>query len=160
RYDPANSGAASRRPSTRTNLETAGTAPGSIIAAIIDTHTATKNANEPSSVATPMSIPFIWRRATSQDAAASASVAVSSAVVAAVSALIIAAARAAARSSRAPTLCSVIVSLLPLVSRARLAKVGGFARGGLREAVQESPELVGQEPEERGGCAGADRSDA
>jgi hypothetical protein len=40
--------------------ETAGTAPGSIIAAIIGTQAATKNANEPSSVATPMSIPSIW----------------------------------------------------------------------------------------------------
>src|SRR5262245_13164332 len=82
RYDPANSGAASGRPAPRTNLETAGTAPGSIIAAIIDTHRATKNANEPSSVATPMSIPFICRRATTQDAAASTSVAATAAALA------------------------------------------------------------------------------
>jgi hypothetical protein len=34
-------------------------APGSIIAAIIGTLRATKEANEPSRVATPMSIPFI-----------------------------------------------------------------------------------------------------
>jgi hypothetical protein len=38
----------------------AGAAPGSIIAAIIDTQAVTKNGNDPSSVATPMSIPSIW----------------------------------------------------------------------------------------------------
>jgi hypothetical protein len=74
-------------------LKTAGAAPGSIIAAIIDTHRATKNANEPSRVATPMSIPFICRTATTQDAAASPSVAVSAPAVAAVLALVIAAER-------------------------------------------------------------------
>jgi hypothetical protein len=41
------------------NLETAGSAPGSIIAAIIGTQTVMKNANEPSSVAVPMSMPLI-----------------------------------------------------------------------------------------------------
>jgi hypothetical protein len=65
----------------RTCLETAGAAPGSIIAAIITTHTAAKNPNEPSSVATPMSIPFICRTATIQATAASPSVAVSATVV-------------------------------------------------------------------------------
>src|SRR4029453_2512752 len=54
--------------------KTAGTAPGSIIAAIIHTHRGTKNANEPSSVATPMSIPFICRTATTHAPAASPSV--------------------------------------------------------------------------------------
>ena len=62
-------------------LSTAGTAPGSIIAAIITTHTPMKNANEPSRVATPMSIPCICRTATTQDAAASPSVPVSAAAV-------------------------------------------------------------------------------
>jgi hypothetical protein len=65
-------------------------APGSIIAAIIDTHRATKNANEPSSVAAPMSIPFICRTATTQDAAASPRVAASAAAVTAVLALVMA----------------------------------------------------------------------
>jgi hypothetical protein len=40
-------------------LETAGTAPGSIIAATIGTQTAMKNAKEPRSVAAPMSMPLI-----------------------------------------------------------------------------------------------------
>src|SRR6266487_6224293 len=87
RYDPRNSGTVRTRPLARARLKTAGAAPGSIIAAIIDTHSATKNANEPSRVATPMSIPFICRTATTQDAAASPSVAVSAAAVAAVLAL-------------------------------------------------------------------------
>jgi len=54
---------------------------GSIIAAIIEIHTATKNTKEPSWVATPMSIPFISRTAKTQHAAASPSVAVSAAAV-------------------------------------------------------------------------------
>src|SRR5438128_5369119 len=57
---------------------------GSIIAAIINTQRGTKNANEPRVVATPMSIPFICRTATTQHAAASPSVAVSPAAVVAV----------------------------------------------------------------------------
>src|SRR6266545_3002025 len=93
RYDPRNSGTVRTRPLARARLKTAGAAPGSIIAAIIDTHRATKNANEPSPVATPMSIPFICRTATTQDAAASPSVAVSAAAVAAVLALVMAAER-------------------------------------------------------------------
>ena len=60
-------------------------APGSIIG----THKATKDANEPSRVATPMSIPFICRTATTQDAAASPTVAVSAAAVAAVLVLVL-----------------------------------------------------------------------
>ena len=60
------------------------------MAAIIDTHRATKNANEPSCVATPMSIPFICWTATTKDAAASPSVAVSAAAVGAVLALVMA----------------------------------------------------------------------
>jgi hypothetical protein len=48
--------------------------PGSIIAPIIDSHAVTKNGNDPSSVAAPMSIPSIWSTATTQDTAASASV--------------------------------------------------------------------------------------
>src|SRR5450755_2859474 len=55
----------------------AGAALGSIIAAIIDTHTARKNPNEPSWVETPMSIPLICRNAMTQHTAARASVAVS-----------------------------------------------------------------------------------
>jgi hypothetical protein len=57
-------------------------APGSIIAVIIDTHRARKDANEPSRVATPMSIPLISQTATTHDVAASPSVAVSAAVLA------------------------------------------------------------------------------
>jgi len=44
--------------------------------------------NEPSVVATPMSMPFIYRTATTHDAAASPTVAVSTAAVAAVLALV------------------------------------------------------------------------
>src|SRR3989442_13204161 len=65
----------------------------------MDTHTATKTANEPSGVATPISIPFICRTATTQDAAASPSVAVSAAAVAAVLALVTAAEREAGAAS-------------------------------------------------------------
>src|SRR5260370_478891 len=68
-------------PLARTHLETAGAAPGSIIAPIIATHTARNGPNEPSRVATPMSIPFISVSATTQQAAASAIVAVSTAAV-------------------------------------------------------------------------------
>ena len=41
------------------NFDTAGTKPGSIIAAIISTQTPMKNPNEPSSDCGPMSIPLI-----------------------------------------------------------------------------------------------------
>ena len=67
------------RPSARARPTTAGVAPGSIIAAIIGTHAAAKDPSEPSSVATPMSMPSICRTATSQDAAASPRVAASTA---------------------------------------------------------------------------------
>ena len=77
------------RPPTRTRLDTAGTAPGSIIAAIIDAHAATKNSNEPSSVATPMSIPSICRTAMTQAAAASPNVGTSGAAGTVVLALVI-----------------------------------------------------------------------
>src|SRR6266550_3703074 len=70
-----------------------------IIAAIIDTHTAAKNANEPSRVWAPMSIPVICRTATTQHAAASPSVAVSAAGVA-----------AAARSLMIPSSFAVVRS--------------------------------------------------
>ena len=70
-----NSGTARIPPLAWARLSTAGAAPGSIIAAIIATHTAMKNANEPSLVATPMSIPCICQTATTQDAAASPSAA-------------------------------------------------------------------------------------
>jgi len=70
-----------------------------IIAAIIDTHTAAKNANEPSRVWAPMSIPVICRTATTQDAAASPSAAVSAAAVAAVLAPVTAAEREAGVAS-------------------------------------------------------------
>src|SRR5215470_12281676 len=72
-----------RTPPACARLSTAGAAPGSIIAAIITTHTAMKNPNEPSLVAVPMSIPCICQAATIQLAAASATVAVSAAAVAA-----------------------------------------------------------------------------
>src|SRR6202165_1435945 len=68
RYDPTNSGTARTPSLARAHLKTAGAAPGSIIAAIIDTHRTRKNANEPSGVATPMSIPFICRTAENQAA--------------------------------------------------------------------------------------------
>src|ERR1035438_2111005 len=71
------------RPLAWTRLITAGTAPGSIMAAIMATHTAAKDANVPSRVATPMFIPVICRIATTQHAAASARVAVSGPAVAA-----------------------------------------------------------------------------
>ena len=58
--------------------------PGSIIAAIIGTHNAMKNANEPSRVAVPISMPFICRIEMAQHTAASASVAASAAATAAV----------------------------------------------------------------------------
>src|SRR6266478_6038024 len=91
RYEPTNSSTVPTRPLACAHRRTAGAAPGSIIAAIIGTHRATKNANEPSGVATPMSIPFICRTATTQDAAARPSVAVSTAPVAAVLVLVMAA---------------------------------------------------------------------
>src|SRR5918996_6057061 len=76
------------RPPTRTRLDTAGTARGSIIAAIIEAHAATKNSNEPSSVATPMSITSICRTAMTQAAAASPKVSTSGAAGTAVLALV------------------------------------------------------------------------
>ena len=60
---------------------TAGAAPGSIIAAIIASHSAANDPNEPSSVATPMSIPVICQTATTQQPAASPSVAATTVAV-------------------------------------------------------------------------------
>src|SRR5215831_6122123 len=77
-----NCGTARTAPPARARPSTAGAAPGSIIAAIITAHTAMKDANEPSLVATPMSIPCICHTAMTQDAAASPSVAVSAAAIA------------------------------------------------------------------------------
>src|SRR6516162_2857154 len=54
------------------------------MAAIIATHRTTKDAKEPSRVATPMSIPVICRIATTQDMAASPIVAASAVAVSAV----------------------------------------------------------------------------
>src|SRR5579862_9804971 len=56
--------------------DAAGSGPGSIIAAIMATHTAMKNPNEPSWVATPMAIPLMCTTATPHAAPASPSVAV------------------------------------------------------------------------------------
>src|SRR5260221_13690254 len=95
RYDTTNSSRVRARPLASAHLKTAGAAPGSIIAAIIGTHIATKNVNEPSGVATPMSIPFICQTATTQDAAASPSVAVSAVAAAAVLVLVMAGIRPA-----------------------------------------------------------------
>jgi hypothetical protein len=67
-------------PVASARLSTAGAAPGSIIAAIMATHTAMKNVNEPSLVAAPMSIPRICQTVTTQAAAASPRVAASAAV--------------------------------------------------------------------------------
>src|SRR5258708_24757420 len=69
RYEATKRGTA-RTAAACARLKTAGAAPGSIIAAIIDPHSATKNANEPSWVAAPMFMPFICRTATTQAAAA------------------------------------------------------------------------------------------
>src|ERR1035437_5272509 len=76
RYPTTNNGTVRRRPLSRVRLTTAGVAPGSIMAAIIATQKAMKDANGPSWVAAPISIPFICRTATTQEAAASPSVAV------------------------------------------------------------------------------------
>ena len=62
--------------------------PGSIIAAIIGAQTAMNDTSDPRSVATPMSIPSIWRTARIQDAAARPTVAGSAAAVATVERLI------------------------------------------------------------------------
>src|SRR4051812_48596708 len=79
------SGTVRTRPSARTLLAAAGSAPGSIIAAIIETHTPAKNQSEPSWVDTPMPvIPLISRSETTQHAAASPSVAAAVADVLAV----------------------------------------------------------------------------
>src|SRR6201998_3847328 len=72
------------RPLVRAHLRAAGAAPGSIIAAIMGTHSAMKNANEPSRVAVPISMPCICQTETPQHAAATASVVVSAAAPAAV----------------------------------------------------------------------------
>ena len=66
-----------RAPPARAARARAGAAPGSIIAAIIATHTAAKNANEPSWVSTAISIRVICQTETTQHPAASPSVAVS-----------------------------------------------------------------------------------
>ena len=78
-YNPTKGGTARRRPLACARRRTAGAVPGSIIAAIITTHRATKNANDPSGVATPMSIPFICWTVTTQHPAARPSVAVNEA---------------------------------------------------------------------------------
>src|SRR5690348_581464 len=82
RYEPAKRDTSRTRPSPRRRRTTAGIAPGNIIAAIIEIHTPRKNANEPSSVETPMSIAFISRTAANHDAPASATVAVTATTVA------------------------------------------------------------------------------
>jgi hypothetical protein len=71
---PRKGAAAPRRPLPRAVRSVAGSAPGSIIAAIIDTHAATKKENEPSVVATPMFIPSISCTATTQQMAATPTV--------------------------------------------------------------------------------------
>ncbi len=77
------------RPPKCARLQTAGAAPGSIIAAIIGTHRARKDTKERSCVEIPMSIPFICRMATTHEAAASPSVAVSAAAGAAALVLVV-----------------------------------------------------------------------
>src|SRR5262249_62202552 len=84
RVGPKTGGRGGPPPRAWPRLSPAGAAPGSIIAAIIATHTAMKDANEPRLVATPMSIPCICQTATTQDAAASTSVAASAAASAGV----------------------------------------------------------------------------
>src|ERR1700728_1682126 len=80
-YAAANPGAASSRVLSRVRCNTAGRAPGSIIAAIIEIHDPVKKAKEPSLVATPMSMPRIWSTEITQHAAAAARVAVRAAAV-------------------------------------------------------------------------------
>src|SRR5215216_4344742 len=78
---------------------------------------ATKNPNEPSPVATPMSIPFICRTATTQDATASPSVAVSTAAVVALLTLVMQKLQRFLHqiASLVPVICCVIaLNLLPL----------------------------------------------
>src|SRR5204863_113555 len=76
-----NPGAAMMRIPSATIARASGTSmaalPGSSIAAIMTAHRATKNANEPSGVETPMSIPCIWRTVTTQAVAARPRVAAS-----------------------------------------------------------------------------------
>src|ERR671934_2715886 len=79
-YEPTKRGAASGRWLVRSNAATAGTAAGSIVAAIIGTQIPTKEPNEPRSVATPMSIPLICRTLRIQQPAASPSVAAAAVV--------------------------------------------------------------------------------
>ena len=58
RYDPTKRGRSSSRPPTRrTIVLLTGAVPGSIMAAIIGTQTDRKYGNDPSGVATPISIP-------------------------------------------------------------------------------------------------------
>jgi hypothetical protein len=60
--------AASTLPLARVRRKTAGTAPGSVITAIIGIHDAAKKRNEPSRIATPASMPRIWSMASNQHA--------------------------------------------------------------------------------------------
>src|SRR5438270_6569054 len=112
------------------------TAPGSIIAAIIDTHRTTKDANEPSSVAGPMSMPLIWRMATAQQVTASPIVAASAVAVAADAAVGSLVARAGAMVGGASM-------ALPLRGRAAAVGANGAARSNDREAVEvDAPTLA------------------
>src|SRR5215471_20704155 len=122
-----NSGTARTPPLPRVSLSTAGAVPGSIIAAIITTHTAMKNANEPSLVATPMSIPCICHTAMPQDAAASPSAAVSATAIAPVFAVAMVA-----------NPCSAMMSS-GFVQRGRGGRAGGPVEVVLQRAERALP---------------------
>src|SRR5262249_55906000 len=89
RYDATNTVTARPQGVACASRVVAGTAPGSIIAAVITVHTATNDPNEPSAVATPMFMSCISRIATAPAAAAPRSVVIAAAV-AALRALVIA----------------------------------------------------------------------
>src|SRR5258706_6411393 len=113
----------------------AGAAPGSIIAAIIDTHSAAKNADEPSSVATPMYMPCICRTATPQAAAASPSVAASAAAVAAVLPLVIPTERRAGVASGRCRIATALPSI-PLEPHPPMLLMASNASVGFRSTAK------------------------
>src|SRR5689334_21805209 len=115
----------------RASFRTGATAPGSIMAAIIDAHGTRKDANEPSPVATPRSMPLICRMATIQQGAASPSVAANAVAVVAVVGSFVARAGAGVGGASMP---------LPLGGLEAAVGANGAATGHDREAVEvEAP---------------------
>src|SRR5258708_8945195 len=101
----------------------------------MDTHSAAKDANEPSSVATPMSMPFICRTATTQVAAASPSVAASVAAVAAVLPLVIPTERGAGVASVRCRIATVLASI-PLEPHPPMWLMASKASAGFRSTAK------------------------